>query len=157
MPTRISLRRVGASMGKLMAVPDSLAHGRTRFVGGPGFRSIGGVCAAVNRGSFVLAKICNPRKRTPVASLSTGASWRPHGLRRHAGLHQPIRRHVQGLCIRTALRQGEDAPWARMGHWAGVWLPRAALLCVRASWCTSRLGGSGHKDLHALGAGGKTS
>ena len=42
MPTRISLRRVGASMGKLMAVPDSLAHGRTRFVGGPGFRSIGG-------------------------------------------------------------------------------------------------------------------
>ena len=46
MPTRISLRRVGASMGKLMAVPDSLAHGRTRFVGGPGFRSIGGVCAA---------------------------------------------------------------------------------------------------------------
>ena len=47
MPTRISLRRVGASMGKLMAVPDSLAHGRTRFVGGPGFRSIGCVCAAV--------------------------------------------------------------------------------------------------------------
>ena len=46
MPTRISLRRVGASMGKLMAVPDSLAHGRTRFVGGPGFWSIGGVCAA---------------------------------------------------------------------------------------------------------------
>ena len=26
MPTRISLRRVGASTGKLMAVPDSLAE-----------------------------------------------------------------------------------------------------------------------------------
>ena len=67
----------------------------------------------------------------------------PHGVRRHARLRQPIWGHVQGLCIRRALRQRQDAPWARMGRRAGVWLPRAALLCMRASIKGRRQGARG--------------